>query len=486
MLFSFITILTGFIGLTLMTRLLSPFEYGEWNFINGLFIYSLSMIPIVSYWLKREIARDSESARTGIFFSGILSIVGASIYLLVSFVFDTATDSNFETLIFASILIPMLFIFEIFRAISIGRKPEFATYANVMVSSFLMIFIIFFVYFFQFGIFGVIFASFFAYLITIIILTIYFRDILKHEIQTLFVKKWIKLSWVPLYPVAISIIHRSDVIIFTLFTATVVGLAYWTVALSLTILIQHSSRISQAAYPKLLQNKDSSFLKNNITHLLFFAIPATALTITFAREGLFALNPIYESIYYVVILLSLQIFFRIISGVFENFIIGNETVDLNNNVKTKDYLKSKLFLVPTIRLGRNSIFLIIFTIGLYFQTLNEFELIDLLYFWASLGLIIQIPYTIILFGLVKKYLSIKFDFSAIVKYVLTSLFVFIFIHFLIDEFVVYTESLFDFIPQLIPLPLLGLGLYAIILYFTDSSSKKLITSVINEFKNYIK
>jgi len=480
-----LSVITGLGFLIIITRLLDPFEYGSWNFINGLFVYILPMEPIISYWVKREIPRGSESGKTAILSSGIFSVGGILLYIVISSVVGSQTDANISTLFLASILIPVIFINSTLRGIAFGSKPEFASYGPLLVSSLQMIFAIIFIYFLEFAVEGIIFASFFAYLITILVLLYYFRDLIRVKIKTMFVKKWVKLSWIPIYPILISTLYRSDIVIFTLITNSVVGLAYWSAAIALTIIIQQSAYISKGAYPKLLQEKDSTFLKTNITHLFYFTIPATALTMTFARPGLFALNPIYESVQYVVILLSLQIFLKVISGTFESYIKGSEEIDTKKEAKIRDYLKSKLFSIPSIRLIQNASFVIFFTMGLYFLVENEFQQDKLLLFWASIGLVTQIPHTIYLYWLVREHFSISFEIISIVKYVIIGFIVFGLMHILIENFVTYDQALINFIPQLIPLIISAFGLYVIITYITDKQSKILVNAVIDAIKNKI-
>ena len=62
----------------------------------------------------------------------------------------------------------------------------------------------------------------------------------------------------------------------------------------------------------------------------------------------------YEIASVVVIIMSLVVFLRTLDGVFDSALTGIEKVDLKNDATFKDYIKSRLFFVPSLRLIRFS------------------------------------------------------------------------------------------------------------------------------------
>ena len=68
------------------------------------------------------------------------------------------------------------------------------------------------------GIEGAIITTAIAHLASIIILSIYAREKIKVELKKRFVKKWLKLSWLPLYPGFGSLIFTLDVTVFAVLT----------------------------------------------------------------------------------------------------------------------------------------------------------------------------------------------------------------------------------------------------------------------------
>ena len=49
LIFSLLSIITAMIFVIIITRTLSPHEYGTWGLINSLFVYSIVINPIVTF-----------------------------------------------------------------------------------------------------------------------------------------------------------------------------------------------------------------------------------------------------------------------------------------------------------------------------------------------------------------------------------------------------------------------------------------------------
>jgi hypothetical protein len=52
-----------------------------------------------------------------------------------------------------------------------------------------------------------------------------------------------------------------------------------------------------------------------------------------------------------------------------------------------------------------------------------------------------------------------------------------------NEFLVFSENVFEFIPNLVMYVLFGIGIYILITYVIDLHTKELIKSILNELKN---
>jgi len=476
-------IFLGMMFTIIVTRTLEPIEYGTWGLIMGLIVYGVFVEPLVSYWATREIARGTESGRTIVASGSLLSIAGIAIYFIVAIIIGQQSETDNDALLFGMILIPVLFINRMLSAINTGWKPHAPLVAAAIFTLIEIVFALVFVYHLEMGVKGVVLTVTLAYIGSIFVLFYYAKEKLKAKINFEYLKKWIRLSWFPLYPAIGATILLTDITVFFIITGSVIGLAFWVAAAVIARTIENSGLISRAVYAKLLQGHEPKYLEINIIQLFYFAILITAITITFARQGLFILNPEYEVAVPIVIILSFQMFFHTIRSQFLLFVTGVEKVDAKNSSTFKDYIKSKLFFVPTLTLIESIIYITALTIGLLIIKTITDSIMDLLMYWASVSLITQIPFFIYSYILLRRDITISVNFNSIAKYLGTAVIIFGIIYFVIEELLVYNESVYVFIPNVLIYLAAGILSYIIITYFIDSNTKALINSIIKEIKN---
>jgi O-antigen/teichoic acid export membrane protein len=476
-----LTIITGFVFTIILTRTLDPVEFGTWGVIIVLFMGVLNIEPIISYWATREVARGLESAKTAIFSSGIFSSMAVIIYLIIVHFVHSGTDTDFESVFFAAFLIPIIFLNKVLAGINLGWKPQAVSYGILVMGVTQIPMALIFVYFFDMGVIGIIISVAIANISSIIVLTISARETIKKEFQIKFLKKWFRLSWLPFYPGIAGMVHAYDVVIFALLVGSVEGVGFWTAAVLLPNLISNSGLISTAVYAKLLQKGKMDNLQRNVTQIFFFAFPLSAIVIVFAEPGLFILNPIYQIAFPVVIIMTFQVVLNTLSTVFQSMLKGVETVDVDEKASFKQYIKSKLFLLPTLLLIQYSIYITLLVIMLWVAAPDS-NLIDLITYWAIIMLSTQIPMTIWHYIMIRKHLQITFELSMIFKYFAISLVVFGLIYYLTEQFLEYDSNVFVFIPNILLFIIIGIFGYISITYLVDSRTKQLVSEIINELK----
>jgi hypothetical protein len=484
----FVSILTVVIGTAytlILTRTLSQEEYGIWGLIVGLIGYIILTNQIVTYWSTRETARKIESGKTAVFGSMILSVVSLGIFIVSSIIMGNQTGIDPNIILLASILIPVMFLHGVLFAINIGWKPHVGSYANLILGITQVPMAIIFVYFLELGVPGVIFSSFIAYSLSTLILFKYAKNHLRNQIKLLFLKTWIRVSWLPLYPGLSLLVDNLGIIIYSTITGSVLGIAIWTAANVTPGIIRYVSQISLAVYPRLLEGGDKKYLEDNILNLLYFNFLMLGIAIVFAKPALFALNPIYQDAYLVVVILAIRNFFFVLANVFIQNLGGNETIDLNENPTFIQYVKSKLFYPHTLKLIHVSIATSILPIGLMILIQKEFQTIELLIFWATILLIFQIPLTTYLYILTKKSLTFTVNYKIILKYLFAFALSFSVSHIVTENFLVYNENIFQFIPQVLMFIILAISLYGTLTFVIDKKTRNLVYAIINEIKEKI-
>ena len=221
--------------------------------------------------------------------------------------------------------------------------------------------------------------------------------------------------------------------------------------------------------------------QENLSLLFYFAIPLVAISITFARPGLFALNPLYDVAFLVVIFLAIRAFLNNLSNLFISSLKGIEKVDVNENSTFIEYIKSKLFLVPTIQLIQYSLYIgsliVVLLLSKHFSSQLE-----LVIYWSVIALATQLPFTLYFYKLGRKSFEIKVNRFNIFKYVIISVGVFGSTYLLMEEFLIYQESIFNFLPDVMLFLALSIGSYLVITYLVDSKTRKLFNAIIQEIK----
>ena len=172
------------------------------------------------------------------------------------------------------------------------------------------------------------------------------KEHLRGKFRLEYIKFWVRMSWLTLYQSTSGFIKNLDVMVFSLVTGSLVGLAYWTVGQVVGNVVAHSQQISQGLYPKLLATRKKEYAQENFKHLMIFSIPFLAASIVFAKPALHIINPIYLDGIYIVILLSIKSFIFMISDTCFTILGAYETVDINKQASFKQFVKSKLFFLP--------------------------------------------------------------------------------------------------------------------------------------------
>jgi O-antigen/teichoic acid export membrane protein len=476
------SVITGIIFTLIVTRSLNTEEFGTWNLIGGLITYVIIVEPIVSYWATRETARGLASSRTAVMTSGMLSIGGVLAYLAIVYSLVSNIHANENVLYFSAILIPVMFLNRTLTSVNLGWTPHSSSYGMLSFEIAKIPAALLMVYFLHLGIIGAISSTIIAYMASIIILAYFARKKLRGSFNPSFLKKWIKLSWLSIYPGISNVVYHLDVVIFSVISGSVIGLAFYSAAQTISNLVGNSSLISQAIYPKLLEGGNKQHLQENLIQFFYFAFPLAALSIVFAKPALFALKPIYEAAVPVVIFMTIRAVLYVVGGTYNQAMLGIEKVDLNEDSTVKDFVKSKLFSVPTMILIQYSVYTISVAVGLYLLKPFSKSDIDLVIYWSIISLGTQIPFTIYYYLESRKYFVSKIDVSSLFKYLGASVISFGITYVLLQEFLSYKKSIFEFVPNLLMFALIGIGLYLGITYLIDSRTRKLFNAIINEVK----
>lgn len=471
--------ITGLLVLVIITRSLTPEEFGTWNLIGTLLIYGMILDPIVSYWTTREIARGGNDGRSAIITNELLSIVGIIIFVVIAFIISKNSIIDFNILLIGIILIPNRYLLKVLSAINMGWKPQSVGYATIISEVSRAPLVLLFISYMDLGILGVIIAYLLTTLCNNIIQLILAREKIRSKLDIKNSIKWIKLSWLTLYPRISLLLYRTDIIIFPIVTGSILGVAQFSAALLIAGVVNIVGGLTGPAYARMLETQKNEHIKDNLSRFFLFAIPISFLTITMAKESLYILNPIYQDFDKVVMLLTIQSFLFTLSSILIQYLTGIEKIDIGNLATFRDYIKSTFFNLSTFSLIRFSIYLVILTVMLL--TIDSMDK-NIILFWAIISVSVEIPFSIFIWILFKKEFNFKFPKIRVLKYSLSSMASFGLIYVIKNSMINYNDGFYSFVFNVVILVCISLGIYTLITYKIDDDVRILIKSVIKEIR----
>ncbi len=471
---------TGLVFTLIVTRRLSPEEFGTWSLIGYMISYFLISEAIIDFWTLRQVSRGENVGRTSLFSSLIFSFGIIPFYLILAHLISGESNADLNLLIFGAVLVPVYFVNQALTNINTGFKPQNTSYSLLILEVVKIPAALSFVFFLDLGVVGVIIAILIAYVIAISFQIQFAKSKLKNKFNFSYLKRWLRLSWVSLYSAFPRLISSLDILLYTFITGSVIGVAFYSASLAIANLVAHSGLITQALYPKLLAKGSHEHINENFSLLMYFGIPLLGIAIIFSKPALFALNPAYVEGSLIVIILAFKTFFFILFQTFQKVLIGIEEVDVEKNPKFRDLKRSKLFSVSTIRYIKSSIYIGLMITVVKLLHSSNFSELDLVIYWTLIALLIEIPFFVYLWILVKRDVSFSFPYANTAKYLGATL-AFIVIFFITSDFIItYQESIYNFLPELILQLAICIGIYLSLTYFIDNKTKILFKSIISE------
>jgi len=280
-----------------------------------------------------------------------------------------------------------------------------------------------------------------------------------------------------------SWILNLDRTVFTLFVGSVTSLAYVGVATSISQMISSTRAISSALYPKLISSQQEQYIELILKRSLLFAIPALGFTLIFAKPGLWILNPLYIDGVFIVYVWSISHFAQVFHPALAGALTGLERVDVGFQSNFKEYIKSKLFFVPLIYLISYSSYIVILIAVMIVASIIDLEELEIIFWWGVVSTISNIGIGIVFWLTVKRQIKINFPLKPAIKYTTVTIIASIISFLLLNQFLIYEKSIFQFLPSLIPHLVLFVSIYFSIIFLWDKDSREFFRQIIKELTN---
>lgn len=463
---------TGLIFSVLVTRNLAVSDFGLYSLIGSLVAYAMFGHIISGYWITRQIARGEKVGRTGILTSGLFSVVGTIAYIIAAYFASQNTSSDFSILALGGILIPVTYISNTVDNINSGFKPQAVSYALIAFEIAKIPFGYFLIEEIEIGLTGAIIATFLA-LIAKTIVGLYYAlpQIRDSFFNVKYFFYWIKLSWLSLYDGIATTIYVLDTLIVSLILGTTEPLAYYAVAMTISIIAGHSGALAVALGPKLIADAKIEYVRSVLRLFTLVGIPLFAAVIIFAKPLLFVLNPVYSLAIIPVYLMSTRTFVYAAYTIFAGILGGIERVDSNNNSNFNQYRKSNLFLLGTLQHVRVGQYISSLIIVVLVAKFSELSTIDTVIFWVLSSLLADITITVYLIYRVRLAKFLAFDWKSTSKYILIAILCSLISVYMIETFVSYERDLFILLPGILVSLAVAGGVYFGILFLIDDYMK---------------
>ena len=244
------SMLAGMAFTIIVTRQLSPEEFGTWAVLGSMVSYSVSTESVISYWTTRQVARGKPVGKTSVASSSMFAGGSIPVYLLSIYLFTSIESAFFDSMLLGALLIPALFIRYTLSAVNLGYRPHAVSIAMAAFQATKIPAGLALVFFLGLGLDGAILAIFIAHLVEIGVHLYHARPRLAVRLNLSYLRGWIRQAWMPLYNGIPGVLNTLDIILYTVITGSVVGAAYYAAALVVAKTVgrtHHVSQVLQAA-----------------------------------------------------------------------------------------------------------------------------------------------------------------------------------------------------------------------------------------------
>ena len=342
-----VSVLTGLVFQFIVARALNRGEYDLWFNINDIANYFVLLSGVLPFWAMRYVTRDKEgSVKTGLFANLTISAVASIVYiLLIPTVMSALHVGLFylPTYLLVAIQIVEVHSIAIMESCLQARIPQRVGY-GLLVQQFCKVVLgyVLIVLFNQL-LLGAVVATIAAFALQ----TFYYVRTLFHELRkrlcVAYVREWLKGSLFNVYNV---IGNQIAAYIFIMLFAYGGEGARGILGAGATIVnvITYSSFLSFALYPKLLAEKKMDDVASTMKMVLMFAIPLTVGALAIPDSYITLLRKETAGGGPVLMVLAVDSFVMVISGLYSSVLYGMENVDEGSRLSLRQLAKSRLFI----------------------------------------------------------------------------------------------------------------------------------------------
>lgn len=472
-----ISVATGLMFTIIVTRRLSEESFGAWQFYSSLLGYFTIPSGIVNYWLTRDLARGNPVAKSGVFFNSLVSLVSATLFVILSPFFTASVNVDFLT-----VLAFILWIVAIHHTLSLeavcnGVEPHIIGYASIVFEISKVVIGAILVGYLRLMLFGAVLSVDLALIIQAFYYSLKLSKHFNKAFSLKHVQKWFRNGWIPLISNAPGIMNAQDVLILTLLTGSLLPAAYLGVANRFAGAIVFSGALAVGLYPKLLSGGSGRDVEESLELVLLFLIPMVLGQIILAEPILYLFREEYAPVQWVLRTMSICFAITVLKGFFSAIILGVEKTDVGLNATWRNLAKSYLMKIPLFDFTGSAIYVMLMSV--IAKVLKDMNAAPTLIAFSSTMCLLIVNMLLMLYYLKtsRRLISFKLNVWRVLKFLTSGLAMSIVLLLLYPESA-KSEQIIIVLTSLMPVILIGIIIYFAILYLIDSKFRFLLKSIL--------
>ena len=382
-----VSVFTGLLFLVMMTRWLSPSQFGLWVFIIDIVAFAAYPTGIITYWATREVARAKPVARTALLTSQITSVLGVGIYLLLAFLSYREVGSALGPFLLSIALVPLAYWTQSSASLVSGYDPAISGYSLFLSEPAKLIVAYPLLFIFRTGIYGVITAIAVSYLVQGLYATYRLKPASTDKFSLSLGLGWLKDWHVPTLVTASYILSIADTFAASIGQGGTSLAGFYQAAFQIATIVSYATYLSVALYPLMLRNATEKLPGEVLEFALLFAMPMAAGAIAVAPKILYLLKPEYVASSPALVVLSFAAVASLVSVVMDQSLMGRERADLAQEDRRNKILGSDLFFVSAANVAFTGAYVAaVFFLG-YFGTRSGVSDPQIALYWAVAQLV---------------------------------------------------------------------------------------------------
>ncbi len=462
------------IFIIVIARRLTAVEFGRWTLITRYVNYLLIASSIATYWVPRTLGRGLNTSKTALVFALKLGILASLIYTLLAYGSSIFFKQPFLPLALASVVVFEEYINKTLLSIIMAHSPQYIGVSRMILRFAQAALAVVSVVALGLGLAGVVLAAIGARAVVLVILYKINAEVVNTSIYLEGIeRKWLRISWIPLFSRISSMLCTLDVVVVRAVTGSDIVLAYYGVAASIFGILLGFSRAVPALYSKLLSDRRIKYVFEASWVIFMVNIPLVIGMILYADVLAYLYNPVYySSDVNAIRLFAASSILATTSRLYMAALTGLEARDFESGWQGKELLRTTLFKVPLVKAVAAAVYLLIIYYVITSFSKNPATAVSL---WAIVYICYNIALIITYNIMLRKEFTVRIPYKDLLMHIFK--FIIASIPIIVMRFtynVTLSRSIWATAESFAPVVLVSIIGYFSLLYLLDDKFRQLV------------